>query len=322
MQNKDNPEDFGLDIELTGNSDNSIQTDKDYRIFIRETIFQEIDAWSKEDVKNERGGIILGRYEENADQTDIWVTGWIAAKFTEANRGSVTFTHESWSYMHKVREQKYQGSKIVGWVHTHPGFGVFLSGYDQFIHQNFFNLPWQIAYVVDPVNNTQGFFRWQQNTIAGCSFFITDANDRVVREQLGEFRNGFPTVGKVALSKGQSAATPSKSRSKKTKGLLVAAAIVLVAAVGVGTLMTNRMGTQQASVNVAAEKPAASATDANNQASTVGASEYTVVAGDCLWNIAQKNYGNPLRWSDIARENQVDNYKQLQVGRKLKLPAK
>ena len=75
-------------------------------------------------------------------------------------------------------------------------------------------------------------------------------------------------------------------------------------------------------MNVAAEKPAASASDANHQASTVVASEYKVVAGDCFWNIAQKNYGNPLGWSDIARENQVDNYKQLQVGRKLKLPAK
>ena len=35
--------------------------------------------------------------------------------------------------------------KIVGWYHTHPGFGVEFSEMDLFIQQNFFGGPAQIA---------------------------------------------------------------------------------------------------------------------------------------------------------------------------------
>ena len=53
----------------------------------------------------------------------------------------------------------------MGWQHTHPGYGVFLSGYDLFIQKNFFNLPFQVAYVIDPIENTRGFFQWKNEKI-------------------------------------------------------------------------------------------------------------------------------------------------------------
>ena len=35
-------------------------------------------------------------------------------------------------------EANFPTESLVGWQHTHPGFGIFLSGYDLFIHRNFF----------------------------------------------------------------------------------------------------------------------------------------------------------------------------------------
>jgi len=34
-----------------------------------------------------------------------------------------------------------------------------------------------------------------------------------------------------------------------------------------------------------------------------GGKNYTVVKGDCLWNIAQQQYGNPLLWKQIYEQN-------------------
>ena len=34
-----------------------------------------------------------------------------------------------------------------------------------FIQENFFNLPFQIAYVIDPVQNIRGFFQWKNGRI-------------------------------------------------------------------------------------------------------------------------------------------------------------
>ena len=49
---------------------------------------------------------------------------------------------------------------IVGWYHSHPGFGIFLSEHDRFIHRHFFGEPGQIALVIDPLAHVEGLFAW------------------------------------------------------------------------------------------------------------------------------------------------------------------
>jgi hypothetical protein len=51
-------------------------------------------------------------------------------------------------------------ARIVGWYHSHPGFGVFLSDHDTFIHNNFFSSPQQVAWVYDPHSDEEGCFGW------------------------------------------------------------------------------------------------------------------------------------------------------------------
>ena len=42
--------------------------------------------------------------------------------------------------------------------------------------------------------------------------------------------------------------------------------------------------------------------------------------GDTLWSIAQKVYGDPERWPDIARANPQHDPNRLQIGAVLRLP--
>jgi hypothetical protein len=49
---------------------------------------------------------------------------------------------------------------MVGWYHTHPDWGVFLSGMDMFICDNFFNKPLDLALVIDPCRRDRGMFQW------------------------------------------------------------------------------------------------------------------------------------------------------------------
>jgi hypothetical protein len=73
----------------------------------------------------------------------------------------VTFTSETWTHIHDQMDGRFPNMRIVGWYHTHPGFGIFLSDMDVFIQENFFGEPWQIAFVDDPKGGDRGSFVWR-----------------------------------------------------------------------------------------------------------------------------------------------------------------
>ena len=51
-----------------------------------------------------------------------------------------------------------------------PVSGVFLSGYDLFIHRHFFAAPDQIALVIDPLRKKTGVFIWKKGEIVEGDF--------------------------------------------------------------------------------------------------------------------------------------------------------
>src|SRR5208337_2037861 len=74
----------------------------------------------------------------------------------------VTFTADTWQHIQVLMDKQYPDLRIVGWYHTHPGHGVFLSEMDVFLHESFFGLPWQAALVYDPRSGEEGIFNAHQ----------------------------------------------------------------------------------------------------------------------------------------------------------------
>jgi proteasome lid subunit RPN8/RPN11 len=113
----------------------------------------------------EVGGVLVGRTA--ADGGLPLITGAIPAISADEQRATLTFTQEAWAHVHRVLEREFPpDEQIVGWYHSHPGFGIFLSGHDLFIHENFFNAPSQIAVVVDPHARMEGVFAWRDGELA------------------------------------------------------------------------------------------------------------------------------------------------------------
>jgi proteasome lid subunit RPN8/RPN11 len=106
----------------------------------------------------EVGGVLVGAVGEDEHGTFVHVRHAIRAEGAHQENAAVTFTHETWNHIHQEMDAKYPDEQIVGWYHTHGGFGVFLSEMDTFIHQNFFPEPHHLAYVYDPLAGSEGFF--------------------------------------------------------------------------------------------------------------------------------------------------------------------
>ena len=131
----------------------------DFRIFIDEAAFDRI--CNNADNTREVGGILVGDALRDENGPYVRVDDIIEALHAEESGTELTITHATWNHIHEQMDSTHKGKRILGWYHTHPNFGIFLSERDQFIQQSFFNLPFQIALVYDPVRRVHGVFSWR-----------------------------------------------------------------------------------------------------------------------------------------------------------------
>ena len=137
----------------------------DVKVYIKQDVYKALEKLAASDTSKELGSIIIGDYCQEMGKMNVIISNYVEAKYTDASASTLTFTHETWDYVHREHEKSYPDKKIVGWQHTHPNYGIFLSNYDLFIQENFFNLPFQVAYVIDPIQNIRGFFQWKNGKI-------------------------------------------------------------------------------------------------------------------------------------------------------------
>ncbi len=126
------------------------------------TVLQKMRRHAQSSLDAEICGVLIG---DAAPPGAARVTACIAGEEARQGGAHVTFTQETWEHIYKIKDAQYPEQAIVGWYHSHPGFGIFLSEYDLFIHQNFFNAPHQIAWVIDPHSGEEGCFGWQAEAI-------------------------------------------------------------------------------------------------------------------------------------------------------------
>ena len=164
----------------------------DVKVYIKQDVYQALEKFALADIRHERGTILLGDYYEVMGSVHVVISNYIEARYTDASASTLTFTHETWEYVHQEHDAKYSEKKIIGWQHTHPGYGIFLSNYDLFIQENFFNLTFQVAYVIDPIQNIRGFFQWKREKIEKLKgFYIYDdigkpiQTEKMIKKQAG-----------------------------------------------------------------------------------------------------------------------------------------
>lgn len=156
----------------------------DKNIYIHQKVYAQIHKFSLNKTENEHGGILVGRVLNEMGKENTIIEGFIEAKYNAATPTTLTFTHETWDYFHTEMDRKYKDKKIVGWIHTHPNFGIFLSENDRFIQKNFFADINQVAYVVDPIQNDEGFFFWVNGNLERCpGFFLFDKNGVKIKQK-------------------------------------------------------------------------------------------------------------------------------------------
>jgi proteasome lid subunit RPN8/RPN11 len=126
------------------------------RLTIEGEVLRQIRQHARSNSKTEVCGVLIGEEVGGGLKVTARIAGLNAAQAGTY----VTFTQDTWEHIYKIKDKDYPDERIVGWYHSHPGFGVFLSDHDTFIHKNFFSAPTQVAWVYDPHSDEEGCFGW------------------------------------------------------------------------------------------------------------------------------------------------------------------
>jgi proteasome lid subunit RPN8/RPN11 len=143
-----------------------------YQVIFRQSALDEIHRHGQSSLDAEVCGVLVGDVYQDRTAPWAYVEHAIRGNGAVGKQTQVTITSETWTRIHETLERDYPGKIILGWYHTHPGFGIFLSGMDLFIQDNFFNTPWQVAFVYDPVGGDEGVFTWRGGKSERDEFLI------------------------------------------------------------------------------------------------------------------------------------------------------
>jgi len=179
------------------------------RVNMSRAAYEKVVSLIEEGSSCEVCGVLAGLPYKDEKGYYAEVSEAIEGKFADSRVKTVTFTHKTWQYINRQMDQNHADKLIVGWFHSHPGYGAYLSEDDIFVCRHYFRAPWQIAFVVDPIGGEKGIFYWGEEgkLIVETAIWI----DGVAVDLASEGKNASGHHEEAFISVGTDVA-PEKSR--------------------------------------------------------------------------------------------------------------
>lgn len=137
------------------------------QVFVHAAALEKALKHTEADRSNEVGGVLLGEFYHSRGKLVTEVRGAMEAPATRAGVSHVTFSHETWTEINRRKDVEFPDLRIVGWYHSHPNIGVFMSRQDEFIQEHFFfsgrrdKPDGHVALVIDPVKREIVIYTWR-----------------------------------------------------------------------------------------------------------------------------------------------------------------
>jgi len=174
-------------------------------ILVPQSVWNKILIHGSSAIGKEQFGILIGTVFENQNTNGVWLNVLDMVPATRPERSSLTYVEVSADEMAEmVRRSEFildqnPNSCRLGWYHTHPGHGIFMSGTDKANHRAVYRTNWQVALVYDPNNHQFGFFSGLECTLIPANNIIlvpdVTPTDKVIQPGYKEtVSENIPTI--------------------------------------------------------------------------------------------------------------------------------
>lgn len=304
-ENNEQPISIEVIEELSLLHDDKLNLSPDIRMTAN--AHRKIESISMIDRSVECAGILLGDVTIESGKRVIHITNAVYSNDVESTSSSVKITHSAWAAMLKEKDEEYRNLRILGWFHSHAGWGVFMSDADVFLQKCFFPHPNMIAFVIDPTKGNDSIFYWSNGKISQYPCYALEAD---------------PVDHSLEIK--------SDDNNARFNLLKVSVIIALIAIIAVGLLFiiphnkSDNSRTIERNVRTVRkiQQMTVKKTVSQKKAAKPADRTYFLGKGENFWIISGRVYNNASLASALAKYNGLDSRSGLHIGQKIKLPSK
>ena len=112
--------------------------------------------------RTEVGGLLIGRAYVAGSSVPgswgplVWIERFVPSETCRSSSVSLAMGTEMWERVRSVTA--HDDGMVVGWYHSHPNLGAFFSSTDRATQRAFFNQPYSVGLVVDPIRGDEAWF--------------------------------------------------------------------------------------------------------------------------------------------------------------------
>ena len=183
------------------------------KIYVEDYVCSYLKQYAESGGHTEKIAFLVGKYMIIDAMPYIFVHGVIQGKHSEYVDNMESFTDASFDHAQDEMNRYFPGSEILGWMQSQPGYGVHLNpGYADY-HMNQFTRPYQILFVMDPIEKQSVFYVWnpEMSGMQECDgYFVYYEQNRGMQEYMNHNRISRAKVREIAKTKDELPATRLK----------------------------------------------------------------------------------------------------------------
>ena len=180
------------------------------KIYVEDYVCSYLKQYAESGGHTEKIAFLVGKYMIIDAVPYVFVHGVIQGKHSEYADNMESFTEASFDHADDELARYFPGSEILGWMQSQPGYGVHLNPSYADYHMNNFTRPYQILFVMDPIEKLNVFYTWnpEMTGIEECGgYFVYYEQNRGMQEYMNDNRISRARVREIAKPKEET--TPS-----------------------------------------------------------------------------------------------------------------
>jgi len=135
------------------------------RIYMEDYVCTFLHQYATSGGYDERLAYLVGRHMLIDGQSFLFISGAIYGMYTEQMEGYTRFSQKSAEYAEAMLDEHFPGQEIVGWMQSQPSYGTYLNQQYGAYHLRQFTKPYQVLFVMDPLERVNAFYMANPNAI-------------------------------------------------------------------------------------------------------------------------------------------------------------